>query len=57
MRDMMQERKELIRYGDIVKDHSWDDEDGSYRETIVKLNEKHYRIRMRNGEVLTIATI
>lgn len=53
--DKVEFRKRLVRFGKIVKDASWDDEDGSYRETIFYYMGYTYRVRMHNGEVLTIA--
>lgn len=57
MMDKIAFRKTLVRFGKIVEDHSWDNDKGSYRETIFYYMGYKYRVRMHNGEVLTVGEI
>lgn len=54
MIDKNEYRKTLVRYGVIVEDESFVNDGNHVRETVFKLNGKHYHVVMKNGNVESI---
>lgn len=56
--NLMEVRKELVRYGTITHDRSWDEEKGFYkganRVTYFTYYGLHWSVKMLNGEVRSI---
>lgn len=52
--DKTEFRKTLVRYATIIDDDSWDNSQGSFRNTLYKYEKEYYKVSMHNGNVLDI---